>query len=135
MSEIENSINASILGTIKKMLGLDLEYTIYDQDIMVFINSYIEELVQIGVGNANFSVTGHDQTWFEFLGANSGKYDGAKSYIYYKTRLAFNPPANSFVVSAYQDLIKETAWRLSIDADMERLNAENAENSEDDDDE
>ena len=135
MGDIENSINASILGTIKKMLGIDSEYTIYDQDIMVFINSYIEELVQIGVGNANFSVTGHDQTWFEFLGANSGKYDGAKSYIYYKTRLAFNPPANSFVVSAYQDLIKETAWRLSIDADMERLNAENAENSEDDDDE
>lgn len=132
MGDIENSINTSILGTIKKMLGIDSEYTIYDQDIVVFINSYIEELVQIGVGNANFSVTGHDQTWFEFLGANSGKYDGAKSYIYYKTRLSFNPPANSFVVSAYQDLIKETAWRLLIDADVERLNAEN---SEDDDDE
>ena len=35
-----------------------------------------------------------------------------KSYIAMKVRLIFDPPSNSFVVTSYQKLIEEAAWRL-----------------------
>lgn len=91
MPEIENKIESSILATIKKMIGIERDYTQFDQDIIVLINSYIKELYQIGVGPENFAITGHDQTWEDYLGANSGLYDDVKSYIFYKTRIMFNP--------------------------------------------
>lgn len=126
MPEIENKIESSILATIKKMIGIERDYTQFDQDIMVLINSYIKELYQIGVGPENFAITGHDQTWEDYLGANSGLYDDVKSYIFYKTRIMFNPPSNSFVTSSYQEAAKECIWRISIAADMARIEAEEA---------
>ena len=120
MPEIENKINNSILGTIKKMLGLEPSYTVFDEDVMVLINSCIREIYQLGVGDETFSVTGHDQTWSDYLGAASGLYDDVKSYIYYKVRIAFNPPSNSFITSSFQELIKENAFRILIAADKRR---------------
>lgn len=124
MPELENVIDSSILGTIKKMIGFDRDYVQFDQDLIVFINAHIKELHQIGVGDIDFAITGHDQTWEDYLGANSGVYDDVKAYIYYKTRIAFNPPSNSFVVSAYQEQIKECAWRISIAADIKAIDEE-----------
>ena len=79
----------------------------------------------------------HDQIWEDYIGANSGLYDDVKSYIFYKTRIMFNPPSNSFVTSSYQEAAKECIWRISIAADMARIEAEEALESleEDEDDE
>lgn len=41
----------SILLTIKKMLGLTEEYTAFDPDIIVLINSAFMTLEQLGVGS------------------------------------------------------------------------------------
>lgn len=131
MPEIENKINNSILGTIKKMLGLEPSYTVFDEDIMVLINSCIREIYQLGVGDETFSVTGHDQTWSDYLGATSGLYDDVKSYIYYKVRIAFNPPSNSFVTNSFQELLKENAFRILIAADKQRYDNENNEDNND----
>jgi hypothetical protein len=114
-------MNDSILLTIKKMLGLDASYTVYDEDVMVLINSCIRDIHQLGVGEETYSVTDSSQTWTEYLGAMSGMYDDVKSYIYYKVRLAFNPPSNSFVVKSYEDLLKENAFRILVAADIRNI--------------
>lgn len=114
-------MNDSILLTIKKMLGLDASYTVYDEDVMVLINSCIRDIHQLGVGEETYSVTDSSQTWTEYLGAMSGMYDDVKSYIYYKVRLAFNPPSNSFVVKSYEDLLKENAFRILVAADIRKI--------------
>lgn len=114
-------MNDSILLTIKKMLGLDASYTVYDEDVMVLINSCIRDIHQLGVGEETYSVTDSSQTWTEYLGAMSGMYDDVKSYIYYKVRLAFNPPSNSFVVKTYEDLLKENAFRILVAADIRKI--------------
>jgi hypothetical protein len=88
---------------------------------MVLINSCIRDIHQLGVGEETYSVTDSSQTWTEYLGAMSGMYDDVKSYIYYKVRLAFNPPSNSFVVKSYEDLLKENAFRILVAADIRKI--------------
>ena len=47
----------SILNTIKKMLGLDANYTTFDTDIIVHINSALMTLTQLGVGSPQLENT------------------------------------------------------------------------------
>jgi len=116
------SINQSIFGTIKSMLGPDDEYEAFDQDIIVFINSALSILTQIGIGPATgFRITGNTETWSDLLGEN-GDLDSVKEYIYLKVRLAFDPPSSSTVLNAYQEICKELEWRLNVAVDPSRLN-------------
>ena len=43
-------MNESILTSIKKLLGIAEEYTHFDTDIMIHINSVFMDLHQLGVG-------------------------------------------------------------------------------------
>lgn len=106
----------SILGSIKKMLGSELNDDAFDTDIIVGINSALMALNQIGVGVKGYIVFGSSETWEEFLmGYND--LEAAKTYVYLKVKLAFDTPTNSFVVNALEDQIREYEWRLNVNAE------------------
>ena len=109
----------SIMVTIKKMLGIAQEYNAFNVDIIVNINSVFLSLNQLGVGPKKpFRITGEDETWEDFLGDQMDILEGVQTYVYLKVRLLFDPPTNSFVVTAMQDQCKELEWRLN--AQVER---------------
>ena len=115
------ALDQSIFRTIKSMLGPDDEYDAFDQDIIVFINSALSTLTQIGIGpSSGFRITGESETWSDLLGENSD-LDSVKMYIYMKVRLAFDPPSSSSVLSAFQESCKELEWRLNVAVDPSRL--------------
>lgn len=104
----------SILTSIKKLLGVGEEYTHFDADIIMHINSVIFVLTQIGIGPVDgFSITSKDQTWDDFLQGRIN-IESVKSYVYLKVRLLFDPPNNSFLVEAIERQISEHEWRLNI---------------------
>lgn len=104
----------SILTSIKKLLGIEDEYTQFDSDIIIFINSIFMSLNQLGIGPATgFTITSKTQTWEEYIGKNEN-LEAVKSYIYLKVRLLFDPPSNSFVLEAMERQIKEFEWRLTV---------------------
>lgn len=103
----------SILLTIKKMLG---SCDIFDVDIIVHINSTIMILQQLGVAPPGFYITGEEDTWDDLLWG-SKDLEAVKSFIYLKTRLAFDPPTSSFVVDSIEKMIKELEWRLNVQAE------------------
>ena len=108
----------SILGTIKKMLGLDLEYNAFDQDIIVFLNSGFMKLQQIGVGPVSgFSIDGVGQRWEEFL-PTGVMIEGAKTYLYLGVKMMFDPPGNSYVMEAMKQEKEELEWRLREQAEF-----------------
>lgn len=107
----------SILLSIKKKLGPVQEYTYFDEDIIIEINSAIMALNQIGVGKEGFIVTGEEETWTDFLGETYRKMPAVKTYIYIKCRLVFDPPSSSFVLKALEDQAKEYEFRLNINAE------------------
>lgn len=104
----------SILNTVKKTCGLTEDYTVFDQDILVYINGVILDLTQNGIGpSEGYTVTDSAQTWGDFVGDFS-HVGAVATYISQKVRLIFDPPATSFVGEAMQKRLDEMIWRLNI---------------------
>lgn len=101
-----------ILADVKKYLGIDPEITDFDTEVLALINTAVSTLTQLGIGPADILVDGETQ-WNVLLGANS-RYISAKTFIYEKTKLIFDPPPNSFSMDAMKQHAAEIEWRLSI---------------------
>ena len=89
----------SILEDIKQMLNLEKDYTPFDTDVQIYINSAFGNLYQLGVLTDKYSITGYDETWDDVPLVRKQAQE-IKVYIYLYTRLRFDPPANSFVIEA-----------------------------------
>ena len=108
----------SILNTIKKMLGPDSDYDVFDTDIIIHINSALSTLAQLGVGpSTGFRVTGPEECWSDFIGYGVNDLESVKTYVYLKVKMLFDPPASSFVMKAMEDNCKEIEWRLNVAVD------------------
>lgn len=104
----------SILDTIKQLLGIQSDYTAFDTDIIVHINSAFMALNQLGVGPTEcFSIDGSGENWAEFVD-KSIDLEAVKTYIYLKVRTIFDPPSSSVVMEAMNKNISELEWRLNV---------------------
>lgn len=109
-------MNESIFESIKALLGPDASYDVFDQDILIHINTAISVLTQIGVGPSDgFVVTGSDETWNDFLGGEGKNLHMVRTYIYMKVKMAFDPPANASVLNAYKEACQEYEWRMNVE--------------------
>lgn len=107
----------SILTSIKKLLGIEEDVTHFDTDIIIYINSTLLALNQMGVGpTEGFTIIDKTATWVNFLGERKD-IEAVKQYIYLKVRLVFDPPTNSFLIESIERIIKELEWRISIHVD------------------
>lgn len=107
----------SILTSIKKLLGIEEEYTQFDNDIIMHINSVFLNLTQLGVGPAEgFLIEDDTATWEDFIG-DSNHLQAVKSYMYLKVKLLFDPPLSSSVIESMNRMIAELEWRLNVAVD------------------
>lgn len=107
----------SILTTVKKLLGIEEEYDVFDQDLIMHINSVFAILNQIGVGpKEGFMITDKTPTWNDFLG-DDPRINTAISYVYLKVKLLFDPPSGSSMIESMNRLISEFEWRLMVATD------------------
>lgn len=104
----------SILNSIKKLLGIAAEYTNFDTDIIIHINSVFMILNQLGVGpSEGFRIIDNTAVWNDYI-TEDDDLDAVKTYIYLKVKLLFDPPLNSAVIEANKQLINELEWRLNV---------------------
>lgn len=104
----------SILTSTKKVLGIGEDYTVFDEDILMHINSAFATLHQLGLGpDEGFTVTNKDATWTSFLDGDP-RLNSVKTYVYLKVRTVFDPPGTSFLLQAIDQQIKELEWRLNV---------------------
>lgn len=102
----------SILDSIKKLLGLTSEYTSFDMDIIIHINTVFMALRQMGIGpKEGFSIEGNGEIWTDFS-SEIEMLEAVKTYIYLKVKLIFDPPLNSSVIEVYNKTLSELEWRL-----------------------
>ena len=105
------AVPGSILKTIRKMMGPAEDYEYFDTDLIIHINSAFSRLCQLGVGPAEpFKITGGEENWTDFL--PDGYQEEVKTYVYLKTKLLFDPPANTSVQNMYKDEIEKLEWLL-----------------------
>lgn len=102
----------SILTSIKKMLGSEAEYTHFDPDIIMHINSVFFELNRIGVGpEEGFMIEDDTTTWLDYI-PDPAKFEAVKTYMYIKVKLVFDPPASSAAISSLERMADKLEWRL-----------------------
>lgn len=107
----------SILTSIKKMLGVAEEYTHFDNDLVMHINTVFLNLTQLGVGPVEgFMIEDKQTDWSEFID-DSLQLQAVKSYMYLKVKLLFDPPLSSAVIESTNRMIAELEWRLRLAAD------------------
>lgn len=107
----------SILTSIKKLLGISEDYTQFDQDLIMHINSVFLTLNQLGVGPEDgFSIEDETAEWYDFIEDNV-KLQAVKSYMYLKVRLLFDPPLSSSVIDSMERMISEYEFRLNVVVD------------------
>lgn len=107
----------SILNSIKKLLGIAEDYTHFDNDLIMHINSVFTILNQLGVGPSyGFAITGSYETWDDFIDEDQ-RPDAIKSYIYLKVKLLFDPPTSAALLEATNRQIGELEWRLNVAAE------------------
>jgi len=109
----------SILTSIKKLLGLGVDYTNFDEELVMHINSVLFTLMQMGAGpEAGFSIIDSTETWEDYLGYPLPAFvEPIKLYIYLKVRLSFDPPSSSFVLDSMQRQIAEMEFRINVQVD------------------
>ena len=107
----------SILTSIKNLLGLEEEYTQFDNDVIMHINTVFLNLTQLGVGpTEGFLIEDDTATWYDFIG-DSNQLQAVKSYMYLKVKLLFDPPLSSSVIESMNRMIAELEWRLNVAVD------------------
>ena len=107
----------SILNTTKHMLGVEPDYTHFDQDIINDINAAINVLAQLGVCDEGYYIESDQETFQDMLGDDLPKAQMVKTYIYNKVKLMFDPPLSSSVSGIIEKQIAEFEWRLNVQLD------------------
>lgn len=113
----------SILTYVKKMLGIEEEYTHFDPELIGHINSVFTILTQLGVGPSNgYSITDSSSKWTDFI-SDLSKLEAVKTYVAMKVRLIWDPPTSNSATMSLERLISEFEWRLHFEVDGNTPNA------------
>lgn len=118
----------SILDSVKKMLGIASDYTEFDVDIILHINSVFSTLNQLAVGpETGFIIEDKNAKWSDFIGEDPA-LSSVKSYVYLRVRLLFDPPTTSFAIESFKSQIQELEWRLNVQTDPWEVPEEESDN-------
>lgn len=104
----------SILLSIKKLLGIDSSYTVFDGDIILHINTAFAILNQLGIGpDEGYMVDNEHQYWDEYM--SDINLNMVKSFIFLNVRLNFDPPSSTALLESMKNTLNELTWRLELE--------------------
>lgn len=107
----------SILTSIKKDLGIMEDYTHFDADIIMGINTSFSILTQLGVGpSTGFSISDKNSVWTDFV-EDTSRLEFIKTYVSKKTKMIFDPPTSSSVMESMNRILSELEWRINVAVD------------------
>lgn len=115
MGENTVTVNDSILDSIKHLLGITQDNTVFDPDLIALINGTLADLISHGVGPQNgYHITSNQNVWSEFIqGDNAAKKENIKTYVFIKVKLVFDSQQmNSKMIEVFESRAKEIAYRL-----------------------
>lgn len=105
----------SILNSVKRLLGINPEDTSFDVNLIIFINSAIYRLYQLGAIKQPYEISSEKDSYEDMMSddqENMTELSAIKSYLYCRTRKSFDTPASSSVSKALDESIEELEWRI-----------------------
>lgn len=107
-------MSESILTSVKNTLGVPETHEAFDQMIILYINSTLSTLEQLGVGpQGGLEIESTESLWSDLIGTDA-RLNAVKAYVHLRVRMLFDPPQIGFVLSAINDQIKELESRINM---------------------
>lgn len=108
----------SVLTSIKKLVGIAEEDTSFDGDLIFHINMAFSVLTQIGFGpETGITIEDEGFTWDD-VQADPIPKNLAKTYVFSKVKMVFDPPTNSTVAEALKRTVDELESRIQYICDV-----------------
>lgn len=122
-----SELSDSILSSVKKLIGIPVEESSFDLDIMLNVNAASSTLYQLGVIKKPFTVTSKDDTYTDLIpGGTDDVINQIKMYFVHKTKLGFDSSTlSSTVIEVLKEMIREDEYRLQIAFNPEGLFEDN----------
>lgn len=106
------AIEKSILKRVRKFCTGSDENDFFDEDIIMGINTCFLTLTQLGLGpEEGFIIEGATEKWEDFTD-DEILLTTVDSYVCRKTKLEFDPPASSALLTALKESVDQLEWRL-----------------------
>lgn len=112
--------NNNILEDVKKSLGPMIGDTdAFDDQLLVFINSTLLTLDQLGAIKEGCSTVNEDTAWSGIVKRPPSNnniepiYSAIQQYVSFKTRLLFDPPGSG-AKEVFESLCDEALWRIEV---------------------
>ena len=117
-------METSILVSVRTSLGILPDFTEFDQELLVSINSALMAVSQLGIGPIDgFSITDDTAEWADLFDGVSN-IEATKSYVILKTKMEFDPPGTSFLMTSYERQLDELGFRLMTEVDPDFVPSE-----------
>lgn len=117
----DSVLSESILNSMKQTLWpgeiMDDENNPFDAELILHINAIFTDISRLGIGSETpFHITGATETWSDFYN-RIDMCNNVKEYMHLRLRMVFDPPANSFIVNSFEEMIKKLEWHLTVISD------------------
>lgn len=111
---IEDFNPDSILDSVKKYLGITVDYTQFDPDVIMAINMALYSLWTLGIGPKElaYRITDRTSLWDNLV--QDRNIEMCQSYVFLRVKLLFDPPTNSFLVENIKEQIREFEFRMMV---------------------
>lgn len=107
--------NSSILVSIKRTVGIEPSYTIFDPELTLHINSVFAILHQLGIGpKEGFALVTGEEKWSEFQSPDMYPLNLIKTYMAIRIRILFDRPDTSYAAEAMEKMAQEYEWRMMV---------------------
>lgn len=112
-------LNESILTSVKAILGLEEDYTPFDNELIIHINSFFEVLHQLGAGRSGFEIRDKTATWADFIG--DGKWVPCiKTWMALRVRQVWDSVESNSLMSMLDEKIDEFTQRIIISLEYDK---------------
>ena len=114
----DSVLSESILNSMKQTLWpgeiMDDENNPFDAELILHINAIFTDISRLGIGSETpFHITGATETWSDFYN-RIDMCNNVNEYMHLRLRMVFDPPANSFIVNSFEEMIKKLEWHLTV---------------------
>lgn len=112
----------TVLEGVKKEIGVIPPIEYFDSELILFINSELSILAQLGVGDKNgYSIKTGEETWEDLLpDVTPMELNAAPTYVGLRVKLVFDTPGSAAVINAIKEEIRELGERLYEQAEERR---------------
>lgn len=107
-------MDESILDSVKAGI-MTSDYTPFDQELIMYINTFLGVLNQLGVGKPGFEIADDTATWADFFG-DTPWIPACKTWLKLRVMQIFDTSASSVKEQVVSEKIEELTWRIATQA-------------------